>query len=459
MGPRMTVGPTVPHPLLDEGLDPGDLRHRLASRLRATRERTLELVAPLSDADLLAQHEPTQSPIVWDLGHIANFQELWLLQELTGEGVRPEENPTYDAERTPRPDRPNLDLMTRKEVHAYLAEVLEASLAGLDDVDLTGDDPLARDGFVHEMILQHEHQHQETICITLQMVPDGRVVPTRREPKPARQVDPPTWVEVPAGPFQMGSPERTPGTYDNEWPRHEAETGELWIMGHPVTNGAFLEFVEAGGYEHQDLWSEDGWTLRTVKGWEHPKSWTRREDGSWVRREMDRVEPLPPREPVVHVSWYEAEAYATWRGARLPTEAEWEKAAAWDPATGASRVYPWGDRPWEPELANLDQRLFGQAPVGAHPEGASSLGCHDMAGGVWEWTATELHAYDGFEAFPYPEYSEIWFDRGFFVLKGGSWATRPDVARCQFRNWDSQDHRQIYAGFRLARDTPPEEGP
>jgi iron(II)-dependent oxidoreductase len=155
----------------------------------------------------------------------------------------------------------------------------------------------------------------------------------------------------------------------------------------------------------------------------------------------------------VHVCFWEAEAFARWRGKRLPTEAEWEKAAVWDPATGGSRCYPWGDDDPRPEHANLDQMAFEPAPVGSYPAGVSAVGAHQMIGDVWEWTASDFTAYPDFEPYPYEEYSAVFFGRDSKVLRGGSWATRPAVARATFRNWDFPIRRQIFAGFRCVRDS------
>jgi iron(II)-dependent oxidoreductase len=167
---------------------------------------------------------------------------------------------------------------------------------------------------------------------------------------------------------------------------------------------------------------------------------------------MDRVRPLPEDEPVVHVSYWEADAYARWAGKRLPTEQEWEKAATWDPARGVKRRHPWGEEAPAPERANVDQLVFSPAPAGAYPEGASAYGVHQMIGDVWEWTSTDFYGYPGFEAYPYAEYSEVFVGPGYKVLRGGSWATRPAVARGTFRNWDHPIRRQIFSGFRCARD-------
>jgi iron(II)-dependent oxidoreductase len=182
-----------------------------------------------------------------------------------------------------------------------------------------------------------------------------------------------------------------------------------------------------------------------------PKHW-RRDGAGWCARTFDRDEPLPPDHPVCHVCWFEAEAYAHWAGKRLPSEVEWEVAATWDPATASARRYPWGDEPPTPELANMDQLRFGTAPVGAFPRNVSPLGCVGMIGDVWEWTSSDFTPYPGYATFPYREYSEVFFGPTHKVLRGGAWATRAHVARATFRNWDFPVRRQIFAGFRCARD-------
>jgi len=167
---------------------------------------------------------------------------------------------------------------------------------------------------------------------------------------------------------------------------------------------------------------------------------------------MDHRAAVDPRRPVCHVCAHEAEAFARWAGKRLPTEQEWEAAATWDPATGTRRAYPWGDEAPTRELANLDQLAFETAPVGAYPRNVSPIGCYGMIGDVWEWTASDFAPYPGYETFPYPEYSEVFFGPEYRVLRGGSWATRPGAARSTFRNWDYPIRRQIFSGFRCAAD-------
>jgi gamma-glutamyl hercynylcysteine S-oxide synthase len=432
-----------------------DLKAAIVAELGAARQRTLALLAPVSEDDQMRQHSPLMSPLVWDLAHIGYFEELWLVRELGGtEPIDSRYADIYDAFLHPRSERPSLSLLRPAEARAYLEAVREQTLRVLDGIELAPANPLLADGFVYGMVIQHEHQHVETMLATLQLRRDGvygvpNAAPPPREAPPARSE-----VLVEAGPFVMGTDDE-PWAYDNERPAHEVELPAFWIDAVPVTNGAYLEFVAAGGYGDQRLWSEAGWAWREEAGLEHPEFWEREDRGAWSRVRFGLREPLPPDEPVQHVCWYEADAYARWAGKRLPTEAEWEKAASSSP-DGGKRRYPWGDEPPAPELANLGGALLQPAPVGAYSEGTSAYGCRQMVGDVWEWTASDFRAYPGFRAFPYREYSDAFFGSEYKVLRGGSWATHPLAVRNTFRNWDFPIRRQIFAGFRCARDAQKE---
>ncbi|MDX6312070.1 MAG: gamma-glutamyl hercynylcysteine S-oxide synthase, partial [Streptomyces sp.] len=220
----------------------------------------------------------------------------------------------------------------------------------------------------------------------------------------------------------------------------------------PVSNGAYGRFIEDGGYDDPRWWTEAGWAHIREHGVTAPLFWRRESGDLWLHRRFGVTEPVPPDEPVLHVSWYEADAYARWAGRRLPTEAEWEKAARHDPATGRSLRYPWGDADPGPGHANLGQRHLRPAPVGSYPEGASPLGVRQLIGDVWEWTASDFLPYPGFAAFPYKEYSEVFFGPECKVLRGGSFAVDQVACRGTFRNWDYPIRRQIFSGFRTARD-------
>jgi iron(II)-dependent oxidoreductase len=432
----------------------GAIKQRVADELEAARRRSRDLLAPLDDDVLVRQHSPLMSPLVWDFAHIGNYEELWLLRAVSDHApLRPEIDDLYDAFKHPRKDRPSLPLLGPVEASRYVDEVRARALDVLDKVELHGDRPLLDRAFVYGMVVQHEHQHDETMLATLQLMGSVYspaavdVLPTRA---PVPVVDE---VLVPAGPFTMGAADTEAWAYDNERPAHVVDLPAYWIDATPVTNDAYAQFIGEGGYADPRWWSDEGWAWRCETGAVAPLHWVRDEEGRrWLRDRFGYVEPLPSEEPVAHVCWHEAQAYARWAGKRLPTEAEWEKAAAFDPATGRSRRYPWGDAEPTDDTANLGQQIWRPTDVGSYPDGVSALGCHQMLGDVWEWTASDFTAYGGFRVFPYAEYSAVFFGSDYKVLRGGSWATSPRAIRNSFRNWDYPIRRQIFSGFRCARD-------
>ena len=428
--------------------------------LEAGRVRTMELVAPLDAPALARQHSPLMSPIVWDLAHVANFEEQWTARVLgaaSDDGdARAQRDRIYDAIGNPRRTRAELPLLTHDESFAYLDRVRARTRSCLEEMErATAGHALLRDGYVWSMLAQHEAQHQETILQTIQIAELPYESHLRDETDARRLVVPPhalarTMVVVPGGDYTIGTDDRR-AAYDNERPAHELRVARFRIDAAPVTCGAFRAFLDDGGYRRRELWSDDGWSWLRESGVRHPSSWLRAGDG-WAERAFGRVVPFDPVRPVIHVCWYEADAYARWAGKRLPTEHEWEVAAAIDPERGIARRHPWGDAPATPERANLDQRTFLPLPIGAFPAGRSFFGCEQMIGDVWEWTSSDFAPYPGFVSFPYREYSEVHFGKGYKVLRGGSWATRPVASRNTFRNWDLPQRRQIFAGFRCAAD-------
>lgn len=428
---------------------------RIAAMLEEARERTLLLIAPLSEQDLHLQHDPLMSPVVWDLGHIAHFEELWLTRNLDGPVEFVEMPGLYNPFENPRRVRGALALPSANECRAEMEEIRARVLERLRSADLEDGGDLLRDGYVYAMVAQHEYQHDETILQTLQLKTGAPYGAPRRVRPPAASGALPNdgeMVRFPGGRVTIGTDDRTQA-YDNERPRHTIALAPFWIDVHPVTNGAFLGFMEAGGYETRAWWSDAGWQWLQDARVQAPKYW-HREGTDWSTRTMDLVERVDPAKPVCHVCYYEAEAFARWAGKRLPSEIEWEAAAAWDPVAARARIYPWGDEPATSELANLDQLSFGTARVGAYPRNVSPIGCHGMIGDVWEWTSSDFTGYPGFASYPYREYSEVFFGDEYKVLRGGSWATRPGAIRNTFRNWDYPIRRQIFSGFRCARSEP-----
>jgi gamma-glutamyl hercynylcysteine S-oxide synthase len=375
------------------------------------------LVQPLTEEQLNTVYSPILSPLAWDLGHIANFEELWLVQRVGGrEPMRGELGRLYDAIENPRKTRNELPILRGDDLRAYMSEVRGRTLDVLEEAELEEtDDPMLADGFIYEMLIAHEHQHNETMLQLLQMV-DGYEPAELDGTVAAEPVsEGPEMVRVSAGSYEIGAGEAG-FAYDNERPRHAVELDAFEIDRTPVTNAAFAEFVADTGSEPPMYWEREG--------------------EEWVSTVFGRRRAVDPGKPVVHVSWHQADAFARWAGKRLPTEFEWEAAA-----TGTDR-----------ERANLDLLGFGCAAAGAYGDAAADCGAVQMLGDVWEWTAAEFDGYPGFRAFPYPEYSEVFFGDGYRVLRGGSWATRRDVIRATFRNWDLPQRSQIFSGLRCVRD-------
>jgi gamma-glutamyl hercynylcysteine S-oxide synthase len=390
--------------------------------LEEARRHTLQLVQPLTEEQLNRVYDPILSPLIWDLGHIANFEELWLVRRIGGrEPLRGDLGELYDAIEQPRKIRGELPILRAEEVRPYMEGVRERTLEVLGEIELDPGDPLLADGFVYEMLLAHEYQHNETMLQLLQMVESYEPVEVDGGPAAEHVSTGPVMVLVEGGSHEIGAAD-VGFAYDNERPRHRIELEPFLMDRTPVTNADYTNYLDETGAEPPMYWERDG-------------------EGGWVRTAMGRTEAVDPRLPVIHVSWNEADAFARWAGKRLPTEAEWEAAA-----TGASR-----------DRANLDEFSFGPAPAGAYRDGAASSGAVQMLGDVWEWTSSDFTAYSGFEAFPYAEYSEVFFGDEHKVLRGGAWATRRDVVRTSFRNWDLPERRQIFAGIRCARDES--EGP
>lgn len=425
-----------------------ETRTEIRRALERGRETTDELLAPISDDELVTQISPRVPTLVWSFAHVARFEELWILRTVGGAKPIPDAHDhVYDAFRRERSNGAKLPTLNPAAARAYAADVRERSLALLERIDLDAPDVLVRHGFVFGLVLQNELQSQESMLETLQCR-IGSEYPVVEAAAPDRAPGGPDEIEVPGGSFTLGAMYE-PWAYDNELEPHEAELPAFKIDRAPVTNGEFAEFVEDRGYRNEKHWSEAGLGWREREDVRAPLYWEQSSFG-WERIRFGRREPITPWEPVQHVSFHEAEAYAHWAGKRLPTETEWERAAAWHDHEGKFR-YPWGQA-WMGFEASLDRRRYSPAPAGSYSGGVSPVGCVQMVGDVWEWTSSPFAPYPGFIPFPYPECSEVNFGDDVRVLRGGSWATDALVARTSFRRWEGPERREAFAGFRCARD-------
>jgi gamma-glutamyl hercynylcysteine S-oxide synthase len=419
----------------------------LARDLASARARTLALV-DFDDDELRRQYHPLMSPLVWDLAHIGQQEELWLLRGGNPDRpgmLAPEVDSLYDAFTHSRASRVELPLMSPTQARAYCRTVRGAAFEALDALPDHG----GPQTFPFGMVVSHEHQHDETMLQALNLR-TGAPLLNAGAPLPAGRAGVAgTSVLVPGGPFVLGvDAADEPYSLDNERPAHLVDVPSFRIGRVPVTNAEWHEFIADGGYCNDRWWSERGRAYRQEAGLEAPQFWNT--DGTRTR--FGRVEDIPGDEPVQHVTYFEAQAYAAWAGARLPTEVEWEKACAWDPQTERRRRFPWGATPPTGKLANLGGEALRPAPVGAYPAGASAYGAEQMLGDVWEWTSSPLRPWPGFTPMIYERYSQPFFDGDYRVLRGGSWAVAREIMRPSFRNWDHPIRRQVFAGVRLAWD-------
>jgi iron(II)-dependent oxidoreductase len=437
---------------------------KLMREARRDTHRLFSLV--VSESDLRRPPSAGFRPLLWHLGHVGAFEEYWLLCRVKGDPpISDGYAALFDPIKTPRED--STDLPPIAEIESYLGRVREEVFSLLAHFRPSEKDPPLLNGYVFDLVIEHEYQHQETLAYLLQMLdPDLKHRPdslkiestaTSGPPRSHARLSDDEMVRVQGGPFEMGA-FGYPFAYDNEQPPHTAVTGDFRIDRYPVTNAAFAEFIKAGGYDIRSLWTEKGWAWRKENGVERPLYWVPSKDegggeaARWSVQEMFDFASLRADHPVTGVSWHEASAYARFVGKRLPTEAEWEKAASWDPRAASKRRFSWGDEEARPDLANFNNHRWGTTPVTAFESGQSAYGCLDMTGNVWEWTSTLFGPFEGFRAFPYREYSELWFDGDHRVLKGGSWTTRQPLLRCSFRNFFRPTFRVAFAGFRCAAD-------
>ena len=452
---------------------------------QTVRARTMQIVAPLEIEDYVIQTAEFMSPPRWHIGHTSWFFETLLQAHEPGYKVYSEEylfyfNSYYEGfgARIERPKRGTKSRPTVRETVAYREHIDEQMLAFLESV---GNQSEA--GTILALVrlgLEHEMQHQELLVYDIKhLLCDQYDAPIKPAPVALTKVE--GMAEIEGGLFWMGydlrgsSPTVREGSatagdigtadqsgarpphskdfaFDNEKPAHQVFLQNYALDRALVSNGDFLEFIRDAGYQNFRWWFSEGWEVVNRDGWRAPLYWELH-DGQWLIRDFAGLHPVESKAdvPVSHVSFYEASAFAKWAGKRLPTEAEWEKAAAFNPKDGARQDFPWGNEPVDESKANLfENGLWGPAPVGAFPAGQNSFGCQQMIGDVWQWTTSDYVPYPGFKS-EFDEYNDKWFVNQ-KVLRGGSYATPQSHIRSTYRNFFHAHERWMTSGFRCAKD-------
>jgi iron(II)-dependent oxidoreductase len=402
---------------------------RLASWAQDARRRTIELYADLSDRAMAVPYLRIINPPVWELGHVAWFQEYWVLRHALGQPpIHASGDALWNSAIIAHADRWTAALPSRAATLEYLELVGDRVLAALEQAL----DP--RLSYFTLLAVFHEDMHGEAFAYTRQTLGWPAPHVPADEASVALATGPlPGDATVPAGRYRIGAEREADAfVFDNEKWAHDVELTRFAIARAPVTQGEYAAFVDDGGYERRSLWSDDGWEWRTRADARCPMYWRRGDHGRWERRTYDGWVPLDTQlaRPIIHVCAHEAEAWCRWAGRRLPTEAEWEVAAHGAPIAG-----------------NLGLQIGDTVDVAAFGELDSVWGCRQMFGNVWEWTATAFEPYPGFECDPYQEYSEPWFG-DHRVLRGGCFVTQPRLLRPTWRNFYPPDRRDVWAGFR-----------
>jgi len=426
----------------------------------ARTDALFELLAP---AALGAQPIALRQPFIFYLGHLPAFAWNQVGRSVLG---RPSFDPTFDAlfargidpmEGDGFRSAPASAWPPASRVLAYrdrVRDALRAASAELEERAETDTDVLVRRTRILAVVLEHELMHHETLLYMIQQLPaDLKVRPEDLPDLDLGGADPARFVDVPAGRVRLGEDfDDLPFGWDNEFGRLDVDVEAFAIGATPVRNREYLEFVSAGGYARREHWRDEDWAWREAQGMAHPLLW-RRSGRGWTQQTLFDEVPLEEAfDWPVYVSWAEARAYCAWRGARLPTEAEWHRAAYGAP-DGRVRSHPWGDAAPSPRHGNFGFRHWAPTPVGRFPEGASAWGALDLVGNGWEWTDTAFGPLPGFTPYirTYRGYSADFFDGRHYVLRGASWATDEALVRRSFRNWFQPHYPYVFAKFRCVR--------
>lgn len=423
----------------------------ILEQFKETRNRTLELVKTLEKDDYVVQTAFYMSPPKWHVGHVSWIYEAIMSKidknyEFYSKEFSEYLNSYYQQFGVPHDkglrgvvSRPTVD-----QIFQYFNNMNQRVENFIKTRDLNDEQKkLIVMGF------HHECQHQELLVYDLQHLLAEQYKPVLKNEKPKPIEVEKKSVQIKGGIYEMGYGGED-YCYDIELPEHKVYLNDYKIDAFPITNQDYLEFIEIGGYETYKYWLSDGWEKVKKNNWKAPMYWEQK-DGEWFVRDFLGIRKLNPNEPVCHVSYYEAEAYCKWAGKRLPTEAEWEKAACWNEETQQKTIFPWGNEKPTSENSNLlETHIWGCTDIGSYPKGISPFGCHQMIGDVWEWTLSEFMGYPGFKS-GFDEYNDKWFTNQ-KVLRGGSFGTPKMSIRGSYRNFFRLDERWLFSGFRCVEN-------
>jgi len=426
-------------------------KSNLLEQFNKTRDRTLKLVETLEKDDFVVQTAPFMSPPKWHLGHVSWLFEIVMSKTIKNYKIYSQEFNEYlnsyyhqfgephDKDKRGMATRPTIDQVLEyfHMISHKVADTLQNEL--LDD----------KTKQLYFMAIHHECQHQELLVYDLQHLLASRYRPITTNPLPTPSKQELKSVKIDGGLYSMGY-SGNQYCYDIELPEHKVYLNDYKIDVFPITNGQYIEFMEDGGYNNFRYWLSDGWDKVQNDKWNAPMYWEKVDD-VWMTNDFLGKREVNPNESVCHVSFYEADAYSKWAGKRLPTEAEWEKAACWDEKTQTKTIFPWGDKSPDINRANLlESYLWNCTEIGAYPNGKSHYGCQQMIGDVWEWTSSEFTGYPGFKS-GFSEYNDKWFANQ-KVLRGGSFGTPSISVRGSYRNFFRLDERWLFSGFRCVED-------
>ena len=418
----------------------------LVADLKDARQRTLELVDGLDQQQIIGPQLDTVNPLLWEIGHVAYFYELWTLRHLDGaDSFLSNADELYDSINIAHEDRWNLPLLSLQDTKTYMQQVLDAVIHRLQNGKTK-----AQDIYLTRYALFHEDMHCEAFTYTRRTLDYPAPLFTNSLLDDEKYNAGPLEgdVSIEGGDYMLGADKDVNFCFDNEKWQHPVKLKPFAIARAATSYRQYAKFVDDGGYNKRPFWDNKGWHWLQKNKITRPNGWKKDSAGNWLIKHFDQWQAMRPHTAVIHLSWYEASAYCRWANRRLPTEAEWELAASGKPENiNQKQLYPWGDEQPTEKHVNMNSRAMRSIDVGALPDGDSAFGCRQMLGNVWEWTTDTFNPYPGFVADMYQDYSQPLFAQT-NVLRGGAWTTRSRMIRNTWRNYYGADRNDVFAGFR-----------